>query len=366
MRLAAKDACEMSRLVKVAAVHAAPVFLDRAATAAKAISIIREAAHGGAQLIAFPETYIPAFPVWAALWAPIDNHDLFVRMADQSVAADGPEIAALRREARALGVCVSMGISESSPASVGAIWNSNILIGPDGAILNHHRKLVPTFYEKLIWASGDGAGLKVADTPVGRVGNLICGENTNPLARYSLMAQAEQVHIASWPPIWPTRRPGNGNNFNNVAANRIRASAHSFEAKAFGINTAGYMDAALRDFLIDRDPAIADVIDRTQRAASFFVDPTGELLGDLLQEQEGIAYAEFDLTRCVEPKQFHDVVGYYNRFDVFSLTVNRKRHNPITFVDIKDLAAENANKTERAASDPDIEIFGGPGRQSPS
>lgn len=323
----------MAGPVKVAFVHAAPVFLDRAATTAKAISIIREAARAGATLIAFPETYIPAFPVWAALWAPIDNHDLFVLMAEQSVAIDGPEIIALRNEARSLGVTVSMGISESSPVSVGLIWNSNVLIGPDGSILNHHRKLVPTFYEKLVWASGDGAGLRVVDTPAGRVGNLICGENTNPLARYSLMAQAEQIHISSWPPMWPTRRPSGGGNFNNVAANRIRASAHSFEAKAFGIITAGYMDVAMREFLIARDPTVVDVIDKTQRAASFFVDPTGEVLGDLLQDEEGIGYAEFDLRRCIEPKQFHDVVGYYNRFDVFDLTINRKRLVPATFVD---------------------------------
>ncbi|MBN9602155.1 MAG: carbon-nitrogen hydrolase family protein [Afipia felis] len=326
----------MSSLVKVAAVHAAPVFLDRAATTAKAISILREAANAGAELVAFPETYIPAFPVWAALWAPIDNHDLFTLMAEQSVSLHGPEIAALRREARTLGVIVSMGISESSSASVGAIWNSNVLIGSNGDILNHHRKLVPTFYEKLVWAPGDGAGLRVSSTSIGRIGNLICGENTNPLARYTLMAQAEQIHISSWPPMWPTRRPSSGGNFNNVAANRIRASAHSFEAKAYGIVTAGYMDASMRDFLVARDPSVVEVIDRTQRAASFFVDPTGEAVGDLLQDQEGIAYAEFDLTRCIEPKQFHDVVGYYNRFDVFDLTVNRKRLKPATFLDIAD------------------------------
>jgi len=109
---------------KAAAVHAAPVFLDRTATTEKAISILREAARAGAELIAFPETYIPAFPVWAALWAPIDNHDLFVRMADQSVSVDGPEVKAIRDEARSLGIMVSIGISEKSPASVGAIWNS--------------------------------------------------------------------------------------------------------------------------------------------------------------------------------------------------------------------------------------------------
>ncbi|MBN9042085.1 MAG: aliphatic nitrilase [Rhizobiales bacterium 62-47] len=341
----------MSSSVKVAAVHAAPVFLDRAATTAKAISIIREAAAAGAQLIAFPETYIPAFPVWAALWAPIDNHDLFRRMAEQSVSPAGPEIAALRREAKTLGVIVSMGVSESSPASVGAIWNSNILIGDDGEILTHHRKLVPTFYEKLVWASGDGAGLKVAATRVGRVGNLICGENTNPLARYTLMAQAEQIHISSWPPMWPTRRPSEGGNFNNVAANRIRASAHSFEAKAFGIITAGFMDAAMRDFLVARDPSVVEVIDRTPRAASFFVDPAGETLGDMLQDQEGIAYAEFDLSRCIEPKQFHDVVGYYNRFDVFDFTVNRKRLKPATFIDADASAAASDADDRELPSD---------------
>jgi nitrilase len=318
---------------KAAAVHAAPVFLDCRATTEKAIAIMREAANAGAELIAFPETYVPAFPVWAALWAPIDNHDLFIRIAEQSVLVDGPEVARIRAEARALGVTVSIGISERSPVSAGGLWNSNLLIGEQGEVLVHHRKLVPTFYEKLIWASGDGAGLKVAETRIGRIGCLICGENTNPLARYALMAQGEQVHISSWPPMWPTRRPSGGGNFNNVAANRIRASAHCFEAKAFGIVTAGYMDAAMREMLIARDASIAEVIDRTPRAASFFVDPTGELLGDVLQDNEGIAYAEIDLNRCVEPKQFHDVVGYYNRFDIFDLSVNRTRLIPAKFRD---------------------------------
>lgn len=318
---------------KAAAVHAAPVFLDAQATTEKAVAIIREAAKAGAELIAFPETYIPAFPVWAALWPPIDNHDLFVRMAEQSVLADGPEVARLCAEARALGVVVSIGISERSPVSAGGLWNANFLIGETGEILVHHRKLVPTFYEKLVWASGDGAGLKVAETRLGRIGGLICGENTNPLARFALMAQGEEVHISSWPPMWPTRRPSSGGNFNNVGANRIRASAHCFEAKAFGIVTAGYMDKAMRDFLIARDPEIADVIDGTPRAASFFVDPTGEVMSEVLQDEDGIVYAELDLNRCVEPKQFHDVVGYYNRFDIFDLSIDRTRLTPARFFD---------------------------------
>jgi nitrilase len=318
-------------VVKVAAVHAAPVFLNRTATVAKAISLIREASANGAQLIAFPESFIPAFPVWAALWAPIDNHDLFERFANESLYADGPEIAEIAAQARRCGVFVSMGFSERSHASVGCLWNSNVLIDDRGSVINHHRKLVPTFYEKLVWASGDGAGLHVADTRVGRIGGLICGENTNPLARYTLIAQGEQIHISSWPALWPTRRPVTGGNFDNVAANRLRAGAHSFEAKAFGIVCAGFMSDEMRSFLIDRDPGAAAVLDGSPRAASMFVDPTGSAIGDMISDAEGIAYAEFDLNRCIEPKQFHDVVGYYNRFDVFSLNVTRVRQEPVSW-----------------------------------
>jgi nitrilase len=331
---------------KAAAVHAAPVFLDKAATTEKAVSIMREAAANGAELVAFPETYIPAFPVWAALWAPIQNHRFFEMMAEQSVLANGPEVTRIREEARRLNIVVSIGISELSPVSVGGLWNSNLIIGEDGKVLVHHRKLVPTFYEKLVWSSGDGAGLRVAETRVGKVGTLICGENTNPLARYSLMAQGEQVHISSWPPIWPTRPPTDKANFNNVAANRIRASAHSFEAKAFGIVTAGFMDKAMRDMLVDSAPNIADTLDKCSRAASFFVDPTGEQISEMLQESEGIVYADIDIKRCVEPKQFHDVVGYYNRFDIFALTVHRERNRPVTFRDVTDAVVDKSTDLE--------------------
>lgn len=319
--------------LNVAACHVAPVFLDKTATTAKALDLIREASAKGADLVVFPESFIPAFPVWAALWAPILNHDLFELMVENSLYMDGPEIAALRAEAKRLGVFVSMGISERSHASVGCIWNTNVLIGDDGSILNHHRKLVPTFYEKLIWAPGDGEGLRVSNTRIGKIGALICGENTNPLARYALMAQGEQLHISCWPALWPTRRPDTGSNFDNVAANRIRAGAHSFEAKAFGILCAGYMDSTMRDFLVCRDPQVAEILDNTPRAATMFIDPTGSQVGDMLQNEEGILYAVLDLNRCIEPKQFHDVVGYYNRYDIFDFSVNRKRDEPVTWID---------------------------------
>ena len=171
---------------KVAAAHVAPVFLDTDRSVDKACSVIDEAAGKGARLIAFPEAFLPGFPVWAALEAPIRTHELFKALAASAALVDGPELARIRQAARRKGVFVSIGFTEGTRASVGCLWNSNALIGADGTLLNHHRKLVPTWYEKLIWANGDGRGLRVCGTELGRIGMLICGENANPLARFAL------------------------------------------------------------------------------------------------------------------------------------------------------------------------------------
>lgn len=327
--------------VNVAAAHAASVYMNKAACVDKACSFIAEAAANGAELVVFPESFIPGFPVWAALWAPIYNHDWFRLMVENSVMIDGPEITAIRSAARRHKIIVSLGFSESTRASVGCIWNSNVLIDEEGTVLNHHRKLVPTFYEKMVWAPGDGHGLQVSNTRIGNIGALICGENTNPLARYSLAAQGEHIHISAWPAIWPTRKPG-GQNFDNLAANRIRAGAHSFEAKVFGILNAGFVDDSMLDLLKKSgDPMAIDVLDNSPRAATQFLDPTGATIGDTLQNEEGLAYAMFNLNDCIEPKQFHDITGYYNRFDVFDLTIDRRRISPATFKDTDPASRPN-------------------------
>ncbi len=318
---------------KVAAAHVAPVFLDLEKTVEKTCSLIEEAARHGAQLIAFPEAYVPAFPIWSALAAPIHNHDWFRRLAANAMHCPGPELRRICAVARRAGILVSLGFNELSSVSVGCLWNANVLIGDDGSILNHHRKLVPTFYEKLTWANGDGAGLRVCDTRLGAIGVLICGENTNPLARYTLMAQGEQVHVSTYPPVWPSRDPRRGGNYDLASAIRIRAGAHSFEAKCFNIVASGYMDTAMRDALAAIGPEAARILDETPRGVSVIIGPTGEPISDILSAEEGLLYAEIDLAACVEPKQIHDVVGYYNRFDVFQLRVDRSANRPITFVD---------------------------------
>jgi aliphatic nitrilase len=319
---------------KVAAAHVAPVFLDTDRSVEKACSVIEEAAGHGARLIAFPEAFLPGYPVWAALEAPIRTHELFKKLAAAAVAIDGPELARIRETARRKEIFVSMGFTEGTTTSVGCLWNSNVLIGADGCLLNHHRKLVPTWYEKLIWANGDGRGLRVCGTELGRIGMLICGENTNPLARFALMAEGEQVHLSSYPPVWPTRPPEGPGNYDLAQAIRIRAGAHAFEAKVFNLVASACVDHTLRHAIeaaLGREAL--QILEKSPRGISVVLDPTGTPLGEALCRDEGILYAAIELAQCVEPRQFHDVVGSYNRFDIFTLSVDRSPRRPATFLD---------------------------------
>ena len=343
---------------KAAACHASSVFLDADKTAEKACDLIAEAAANGASLVVFPESFLPGFPVWAALQAPIYNHGFFRALVAEAQKLSDGAIRTIRMAARRHGVHVSLGFTEGTDASVGCIWNSNVLIGPDGAILNHHRKLVPTFYEKLVWANGDARGLRVTSTEIGRVGMLICGENTNPLARYALMAQGEQVHISSYPPIWPTRPPEEAGAYDLKRAIEIRAGAHAFEAKVFNIVASGFVDAAMREAMgsmgqASLGKASLEVMDNSPRGISMVLDPTSQVVGEVLGEHEGILYAEIDTARCVEPKQFHDVVGYYNRFDVFHLEVDRSAREPAYFSE----GAAIARAAEDGALDPAADML---------
>jgi len=318
---------------KACAAHVAPIFLDAPATIQKACSLIAEAAGAGARLIAFPESFVPGFPLWAPVQAPIKNHEFFKRMAANSIEVPGPEVSALCAAAREHAITVSIGISERSPVSVGCLWNSNLLIGEDGALLNHHRKLVPTFYEKLVWANGDGDGLRVSATAIGKIGMLICGENTNPLARYSLIAQGEQVHLSSYPPVWPTRPSNESGRYDLAAAIRIRAGAHSFEGKVFNVVSSAFLDKDTLEILHDIGREARETLEQSPQAVSMVLGPSGEIVSDTLCESEGLLYQDIDVALCVEPKQFHDIVGYYNRFDVFDLKVTRKRLSPIEFIE---------------------------------
>ena len=179
--------------------------------------------------------------------------------------------------------------------------------------------------------SCDGGGLRVSETHLGRRGMLICGENTNPLARYTLLAQGEQVHISTCPPVWPTHDPATNENYDLRNAILIRAGAHSFEGKLFNLVASGFLDKSTRDRLATCDADAGRLLDESPKGISVVIGPSGAPVSEVMQDEEGILYAEIDLSRCVEPKQFHDIVSGYNRFDIFTLTVNRTAHRPINF-----------------------------------
>lgn len=326
---------------KVAAMHVSPEFLDREKTIDKVCSLITEAARNGAKLAVFPEAFVPAFPLWSSVRAPIFNHKFFARLAHNTVLLNGPGVRRVCNTARANSILVSLGINEGTLASAGCIWNANILVDENGTIINHRRKIVPTFFEKLTWANGDGYGLDVVSTSIGRTGVLLCGENGNPLARFAMMAQGEQVHIANYPPLWP-----NGAKYSLLDAIKIRAQAHCIEGKLFTVVSSSFLRDEDKALIADGDTQILDVMNNAPRTASMVVGPNGEILGNVQRDEEGIVYADIDVEDVIIPKQFHDVVGYYNRFDIFKLTVNRSRNRPATFED-----SDDANAVNRSAND---------------
>ncbi|RTL55184.1 MAG: carbon-nitrogen hydrolase family protein [Bradyrhizobiaceae bacterium] len=337
---------------KAAVMHVAPVFLDTARTVDKVCALIEEAAGNGAELMVFSETFISAFPIWSALNAPIHNHGWFRKLAASAIMVPGPEIDKIAATARKVGAIVSIGINEGSQASVGCIWNSNILIGSDGTILNHHRKLVPTFWEKMAWANGDGAGLKVVETDIGKIGMLICGENFNPLARFAMIAQGEQIHLSSYPPVWPAHDPKESS-YSVAEGIRIRANAHALEAKVFNLVAASFMDGPMLEQLSAGNAESRRILEDSPRGISMIVSPTGAVIAGPAQNEEAIVYGDIDTAECVEPKQLHDLSGYYNRFDVFKLTIDRSANQPAIFEgdeNTRDAAASLAAREDSQES----------------
>ena len=320
---------ERERIVRVGAAHAASAMLDaqRGVTAAR--RWIRQAADEGVQLLAFPESYIPGFPLWNGLIRPIDGHGFFTRFAQQSLLADGPEIAAIADEARRCRMFISLGFTERSPNSPGCLWNSSILIGDDGAVLNLHRKLVPTFYEKLSWNHGDAAGLRVSACSLGRVGSLICGENGNPLSRYILMAQGEELHTANYPPVWPFTDPRTAEGYDLTEAIRTRAAAHAFEGKVFVIVSSGFLDEESISVIADGSSEAEEILHACPRSASMVIGPAGTPVSPVIRDHEGLVRADVDVSSLLPLRQHHDMAGYYNRMDLVQVSVDQRRPQPI-------------------------------------
>jgi aliphatic nitrilase len=299
---------------RASAVQTGAVFLDRERTVEKACALIREAAANGASLVVFPEVFIPGYPHWVWLEPPLKASPHFIRLYRNSVVVPSETTDRLCAAAREADACVVIGVNEIDAVRIGTIYSTNLFIDRTGVILGKHRKLVPTLAEKMIWGSGDGSTLRVYETSIGRLGGLNCGENTNTLARYALLAQGEQVHIANYPAF-----PYQGHSMAETIA--LRARAHAFEGKVFVVVACSVIDAAMRDLLGDTEEK-REMLTGKGNALSAILGPDGSYVAGPLIDDEGIVYGDIDLQASLMPKLFHDITGHYNRFDVLRLQFN--------------------------------------------
>ncbi len=310
--------------LKGGVVQAAPVFLDREATVAKASRFIEEAADLGAQVIAFPECYIPAYPHWYSFYG--GQHPFIMRFYKElfknAVAVPSHATDQIGQAAKKARAYVIMGINEKEANTYGTLYNTFLFFGPNGELLGKHRKLMPTLHERLVHTAGDGSTLEVFDTVYGRLSGLICGEHANPLARFTLLAKGEVIHVAGWPAFALAHQR------NVIDGIDISIRAHAHEGRIFVLSSTGVFTDEMQD---------AMELDETARkkfmsdgAHSSIVDPQGQFLVGPDVHGETVLCADLDIEEIVAGKYTRDITGHYNRFDVLMLQVNRSTHYPLT------------------------------------
>ena len=294
----------MNEMVKVACVQAEPVVLDKAATIDKLESLVAEAAGQGAKLALFPETFIPVYPSnrWVRFLAGGgDGKTTFGRLARESVEVPGPDTERLAGIARAHAIRLAVGVNERAG---GTLYNALLVFGPDGTLDIHHRKLMPTNHERLVWGLGDGGGLEAVETELGRVGGLICWENLMPLARFALYQSGVEIYLA------PTAED---EETWHISIRHIARESRSFVLSCCVFQRASsYPD----------DVELADGDELVGRGGSAILAPDGSYLAGPLWDEEGILYAELDPKMLYEERQRFDAAGHYHRPDVLSLKVS--------------------------------------------
>lgn len=313
---------------RVAAIQDSPVFLDTDATVDKVCRLIDEAAANGAKLVAFPEVFVAGYPYWSWIMTPVEGSPWFEKLVRSAIEIPGPEVQRIAEAAKRCDINVVVGVNERNANSIGTIYNTMVVISDQGELLARHRKLVPTWAEKLTWAPGDASDLRVHDTSVGPLGVLACGENTNTLARFALLAQGELMHVASYISL-PVAPP----DYDMAEAIKVRAAAHCFEGKLFTLVSCSTVSEEIISTMEASHPQARELLSRKNSAFSGAIGPDGRVIGESLIDDVGIYYADIDLSRCIQPRQMHDITGHYNRFDIFDLQVNRQPQQSARFID---------------------------------
>ena len=300
----------MNRVVKVAAAQFAPVLDSADGTVEKVLAGIRDAASQGVQLVVFPETFVPYYPYFSFVAPPVSIGARHMRLYEHAVTIPGPVTQAVAAAAREGGIAVLLGVNERDH---GSLYNTQLLFDADGRIVLQRRKLTPSFHERMVWGQGDGSGLRVVDTPLGRIGALACWEHYNPLARYALMAQHEEIHCAHFP----------GSMVGPIFAEQIEVTIrhHALEAGCFVVNATGWLSEA-QIASITPDPAMQKAL--RGGCCTAIISPEGAHLVPPLREGEGLLVAELDMALIVKRKRMMDSVGHYARPELMNLQLDNR------------------------------------------
>ena len=296
------------RMVRAAAVQIAPDLDRPERTLDRVCDAIDRAAAQGAQLVVFPETFVPYYPYFSFVLPPVLQGGPHLRLYEHAVVVPGPVTQAVAERARARGCVVVLGVNERDH---GSLYNTQLVFDADGSLLLKRRKITPTYHERMVWGQGDGAGLKVVDTAVGRVGALACWEHYNPLARYALMAQHEEIHCAQFP----------GSLVGPIFAEQMEVTIrhHALESGCFVVNATGWLsDEQIRSVTPDTN------LQKALRGGchTAIVSPEGKHLAPPLTEGEGMVIADLDMALIAKRKRMMDSVGHYARPELLSLAIN--------------------------------------------
>lgn len=325
---------EKKPIVRAAAAQIAPDLQSREATLARVLETIREAAGKGADLVVFPETFVPWYPYFSFVLPPVLSGREHLRLYEEAVAVPGSTTEAVSAAAREHGIVVALGVNERDH---GTLYNTQLVFDADGTLVLKRRKITPTFHERMIWGQGDGSGLTTVETAAGRIGALACWEHYNPLARYALMAQHEEIHVAQFP----------GSMVGPIFAEQMEVTIrhHALESGCFVVNATGW--------LTDEQIASITPDEGLQKALrggcmTAIVSPEGRHLAEPLTEGEGILIADLDMSLIVKRKRMMDSVGHYARPELLHLVIDGRATAPM-------VAAEHSFETAETRTPSDGE-----------
>lgn len=310
-------------MTQLAIVQISPVFLDKYKTIESAVAMVDEAASNGADLVVFTEAFIPGYPTWVWRLRPGGDwnlsEELHQRLLNNAVNVDSDDLLPLYEAARKHNVTIVCGIEErDNKLSRSTLYNTAIIIGPDGSLLNKHRKLMPTNPERMVWGFGDASGLKVVESPAGRIGTLLCWENYMPLARYALYSQGVEIYIA------PTYDSGDGwiGSLQHIAR----------EGCCWVVGCGNLMKGSdIPDDFPEKSTLYPDADEWVNPGDSVVIAPGGEIIAGPMREEAGILYCDIDREKVGIARRALDVTGHYSRPDIFQLHVNTQPQSPVVF-----------------------------------